>query len=158
MPGSPPKRANRPEKIKDKSESSIGQNNDNGSHSSSKNKTQRSQSMRSPGRAAGRVLKPTMSLNRAPSGYKGLARSKLVRSMIVKYFKDTDTDNDGRINHEELQQLYTNLTIGKNSNMSVEEAKQLMTEMDRKQDDSVLMEFEVVGSCMVRCLFYIFYF
>ena len=84
--------------------------------------------MRSPG-GAGRVLKPTMSLNRAPSGYKGLARSKLVRSMIVKYFKDTDEDNDGRINHEELLKMYEDLTISKNTEMTLAQAMILMKEM-----------------------------
>ena len=148
VPGSPPIRPN-----KKKNDGDINKNNNsNNDNTNDKvkktmNKGNRSPSMRSPG-GAGRVLKPTMSLNRAPSGYKGLARSKLVRSMIVKYFKDTDEDNDGRINHEELLKMYEDLTISKNTEMTLDQAMILMKEMDRKQDSSVLMEFEVVGSCM----------
>ena len=148
VPGSPPIRPN-----KKKNDGHINKNNNsNNDNTNDKvkktmNKGNRSPSMRSPG-GAGRVLKPTMSLNRAPSGYKGLARSKLVRSMIVKYFKDTDEDNDGRINHEELLKMYEDLTISKNTEMTLDQAMILMKEMDRKQDSSVLMEFEVVGSCM----------
>ena len=89
-----------------------------------------------------------MSLSRAPSGYKGLARSKLVRSMVVKHFKDADEDNDGRINHSQLLNLYKNIVDAKDADMTADEAMLLMQEMDRKQDSSVLMEFEVVGSCM----------
>ena len=80
----------------------------------------------------GRTLKPTMSLSRAPSGYKGLARSKLVRSMIVKHFKDADEDNDGRINHSQLLNLYKNIVDAKDADMTADEAMLLMQEMDRK--------------------------
>jgi len=95
-------------------------------------------------------LKPTMSLNVQPTGYKGLARSKLVRSMIVKLYKDADEDGDGRINHAELHKLYTSIALGRDNSKTFQssDAKKLMEAMDRKQDPSVLMEFEFVGSCM----------
>ena len=142
LPGSPPKRAKRNEQnesfTKDPGNAGIN-------HRGPDKK-------KSPARVSpapiGRTLKPTMSLSRAPSGYKGLARSKLVRSMIVKHFKDADEDNDGRINHLELLNLYTNIVDANHGDMTAKEAMLLMQEMDRKQDSSVLMEFEVVGSCM----------
>ena len=99
---------------------------------------------------AGAKLKPTMSLSRQPTGYKGLARSKLVRSMIVKLFKDADKDQDGRIDHTELRKLYEEVTMRHENadSFSTSDAKALMENMDRKQDPSILMEFEFVGSCM----------
>ena len=64
--------------------------------------------------------------------------------MIVKYFKDTDEDNDGRINHEELLKMYEDLTISKNTEMTLDQAMILMKEMDRKQDSSVLVNLKLL--------------
>ena len=142
LPGSPPKRARQNEQKGEvtKDPGNVGIN-----HRGPDKKKSPAKVSPAP---IGRTLKPTMSLSRAPSGYKGLARSKLVRSMIVKHFKDADEDNDGRINHLELLNLYTNIVDANHGDMTAKEAMLLMQEMDRKQDSSVLMEFEVVGSCM----------
>ena len=80
-----------------------------------------------------------------------MSRKKLVKTLLLMFFKDAASENNGsaKLDHVTFRDMYVRITsIGGRRVPQATTIRHLMIFLDKKHDPSQIMEFEVVGSIM----------
>lgn len=100
----------------------------------------------------GQSMLSRQSSRQRPGMASHMSRKKLVKSLLLMYFRNTAVANNGqapRLDHVSFREMYCQITsIGGQRMPQAATIRHLMTFLDKKHDSSSIMEFEIVGSIM----------
>jgi len=112
----------------------------------------RTRSMQGSGGGGSGGLGRQISLRNRPGMAAHMSRKKLVKSLLLMYYKNACAESDGggsKLDHVTFRSMYREITlIGGRRQPSASMIRHLMIFLDKKHDPSQIMEFEVVGSVM----------
>ena len=95
----------------------------------------------------------TMSLIGRPGMAAHMSRKKLVKQLLLMYYKNACAENQekksSKLDHVSFRSMYREITLlGGRRQPSASMIRHLMMYLDKKHDSSIIMEFEVIGSVM----------
>ena len=92
----------------------------------------------------------TMSLIGRPGMAAHMSRKKLVKQLLLMYYKNACAENmekkSSKLDHVSFRSMYREITLlGGRRQPSASMIRHLMMYLDKKHDSSIIMEFEVIG-------------
>ena len=102
------------------------------------------------GGSGGGVGGRTMSLIGRPGMAAHMSRKKLVKQLLLMYYKNACAENmekkSSKLDHVSFRSMYREITLlGGRRQPSASMIRHLMMYLDKKHDSSIIMEFEVIG-------------